>query len=92
VPRPLYKFGIEKDIERSNLAIANNDDIQTDVVWGLAFRARAPRQNSPIMQGLWLSMGRIDEVWMRRAEVSSELVQSVVPNKDAGRYVQHTVL
>jgi hypothetical protein len=44
------------------------------------------------MQGLWLSMGRIDEVWMRRAEVSSELVQSVVPNKDAGRYVQHAVL
>jgi hypothetical protein len=43
------------------------------------------------MQGLWLSMGRIDEVWMCRAEVSSELVQCVVSNKDAGRSVQHGV-
>ncbi len=39
VPRPLCKFGIEKDIERSDLAIANNDDIQSGVGWGLAFRA-----------------------------------------------------
>ena len=36
---PLSKFGIEKDVERRNLAIANNDDIQSGVVWGLAFRA-----------------------------------------------------
>src|SRR5438309_1388323 len=43
------------------------------------------------MQGLWLSMGRIDEVWMCRAEVSGELVQSVVSNKDTGRNVQHAV-
>jgi hypothetical protein len=43
------------------------------------------------MQGLWLSMGRIDEVWMFRAEVSGELVQSVVSNKDTGRNVQHAV-
>src|SRR5260370_10828122 len=43
------------------------------------------------MQGLRLSMWRIDEVWMGRAEVSGELVQSVVPNKDTGRDVQHAV-
>src|SRR5713226_4797088 len=43
------------------------------------------------MQGLWLSMGRIDEVWMCRAEVSSKLVQCVVSNEDAGRNVQHAV-
>ena len=36
---PLNKFGIEKDVERRDLAIANNDDIQSGVVWGLAFRA-----------------------------------------------------
>jgi hypothetical protein len=36
-------------------------------------------------------MGRIDEVWMCRAEVSSELVQSVLANKDTGRDVQHAV-
>ena len=36
-------------------------------------------------------MGRIDEVWMCRAEVSGELVQSVVSNKDTGRDVQHAV-
>ncbi len=39
VPRPLCKFGIEKDVERSDLSVANNDDIQSGVVWGLAFRA-----------------------------------------------------
>jgi hypothetical protein len=36
-------------------------------------------------------MGRIDEVWMCRAQVSGELVQSVVSNKDTGRDVQHAV-
>jgi hypothetical protein len=36
-------------------------------------------------------MGRIDEVWMCCAEVSGELVQSVVSNKDTGRNVQHAV-
>ena len=51
-------------------------------------QARAPRQNPPVMQGLWLSMGRIDEVWVCRAEVSGELVQSVVSNKDTGWDVQ----
>jgi hypothetical protein len=43
------------------------------------------------MQGLWLSMGRIDEVWMCRAEVSSELGECVVSNKDAGRNVHHAI-
>jgi hypothetical protein len=33
------KFGIDKDVERRDLTIANNDDIQSGVVWGLAFRA-----------------------------------------------------
>jgi hypothetical protein len=46
----------------------------------------------PRYAGLWLSMGRIDEVWMCRAEVSGELVQSVVSNKDTGRNVQHAVV
>ena len=45
----LCKYGIEKDVERSDLAVANNDDIQSGVVWGLAFRARAPCQNSPVI-------------------------------------------
>ena len=36
---PLSKFGIEKDVERRDLAIANNGDIQSGVVWGLALRA-----------------------------------------------------
>src|ERR1700751_1381202 len=43
------------------------------------------------MHGLWLSMGRIDEVWMCRAEVSGELVQSVMSDKRTGRDVQHAV-
>ena len=39
MPRLLRKFGIEKDVERSDLSVVNNDDIQSGVVWGLAFRA-----------------------------------------------------
>jgi hypothetical protein len=34
----LCKFGIEENVKRGDLAIANNDDIQSGVVWGLAFR------------------------------------------------------
>ena len=37
--RPLCKYGIEKDIERSDLALADNDDIQSGVVRDVAFRA-----------------------------------------------------
>src|SRR6185312_15765056 len=36
-------------------------------------------------------MRRIDEVWMCCAEVSGELFQSAVSNKDTGRDVQHAV-
>jgi hypothetical protein len=89
--RPLCKFGIEKDVKRGDLAIANNGDIQSGIVRGRAFRARAPCQNSPVMQGLRVSMGRVDEVRMRRAEVFGEFVQGVAPNKDTGRDVQHAV-
>ena len=39
MPRLLRKFGIEKDVERSDLSVVNNDDIQSGVVWGLAVRA-----------------------------------------------------
>ena len=39
MPRPLCKYGIKKDIERSDLAIADNDDIQSGVVRDVAFRA-----------------------------------------------------
>ena len=39
VQRAAMQIGIEKDVKRSDLAIANNDDIQSGVVWGLAFRA-----------------------------------------------------
>src|SRR5262245_23906706 len=30
---PLCKFRIDKDVERSDFAIASNDDIQSGVVW-----------------------------------------------------------
>ena len=36
-------------------------------------------------------MRRIDEVWMCRAEVSGELVYSVVSSKGTGRDIQHAV-
>src|SRR6185369_1505986 len=36
-------------------------------------------------------MGRIGELRMRRAEVCGEFVQSVTPDKDTGRDVQHAI-
>ena len=45
----------------------------------------------PRYAGLVARHGRIDEVWMCRAEVSRELVESVVSNQDTGRDVQHAV-
>jgi hypothetical protein len=39
MPRSLCKYGIEKDVERSALAIADNDNIQSGVVRNVAFRA-----------------------------------------------------
>jgi hypothetical protein len=43
------------------------------------------------VESLCLSKRRIDEVGMCRAEVSGELVQCIVTNKDTGRDVQHAV-
>jgi len=37
-------------------------------------------------------MRRVGEVGMRRAQVARELVQGIVPDEDARRRVQHTIV
>ena len=43
------QFRIEKDVQLSNLARTNNDNIEPGVFGRLAFRARAPSKNSPVV-------------------------------------------
>jgi hypothetical protein len=82
VPCPLCKFGLRKTIKRSDLAVANNDDIQSGVSLGPSLSGPIPCQNSSIMQGLWLSMGRIHEVWVCGAPAN--LSSALCPTKTPG--------
>jgi hypothetical protein len=43
------QFRIEKDIQLSDLALTNDDNIEPGVLGRLAFRARAPCNNSPVV-------------------------------------------
>jgi hypothetical protein len=45
----LREFRIEKDVERRNLAVADDDNIEPGVLGRLAFRARAPCKNPPVV-------------------------------------------
>src|SRR6202161_3400756 len=83
---------VEVDIESRDLAVPCDDEIHTGVLGRFAFRPRAPRQPSRIVQNLGRAMRRINIVGMRRSEIAGELVQCVVTDESAGQHVQHTVL
>src|SRR5262245_60292324 len=82
---------VEKNIKRRDLAVARDDEIHAGVLGRFAFRPRAPRQASRIVQNLGHTMRRINEVRMRRSEITGELVQCGMTDDRAGRHVYHTV-
>src|SRR6266850_3753177 len=90
--RALCGRRVEVNIQSRDLAVPCDDEIHTGVRGHFAFRPRAPRQPSRIVQNLGRAMRRINIVWMRRSEIAGELVQCVVTDESAGRHVQHTVL
>src|SRR6202140_4180032 len=90
--RALWGRRVEVNIKSRDLAVPGDDEIHTGVRRRFAFRPRAPRQASRIVQNLQRAMRRIDIMWMRRSEIAGELVQCVVTDESAGRHVQHTIL
>src|SRR6202048_3388360 len=90
--RALCERRVEVNIKSRDLAVPCDDEIHTGVHGRFAFRPRAPRQASRIVQNLRRAMRRINIVWMRRSEIAGELVQCVVTDESAARHVQHTVL
>src|ERR1700721_2307865 len=82
---------VEVNIKSRDLAVPCDAEIHTGVRGRVAFRPRAPRQASRIVQNLWGAMRRINIVWMRRSEIAGELVQCVVTDESAGRHAQHTI-
>src|SRR6266436_9594551 len=89
--RTLCGRRVEVDIKSRDLAVPCDDEIHTGVLGRFAFRPRAPRQASRIVQNLGRPMRRINEMRMRRSEIASELVQCVVTDESAGRHAQHTI-
>jgi hypothetical protein len=85
--RALRGRRVEVDIKSRDLAVPCDDEIHTGVLGRFAFRPRAPRQASRIVQNLGRAMRRINEMGMRRSEIASELVQCVVTDERAGRRV-----
>src|ERR1700736_1613887 len=90
--RALCGRRVEVNIKSRDLAVPCDDEIHTGVRGRFAFRPRAPRQASRIVQNLRRAMRRIGIVWMRRSEIAGELVQRVVTGESSGGHVQHTVL
>src|SRR6202166_3245555 len=90
--RALCGRRVEVNIKSRDLAVPHDDEIHTGVRGRFAFRPRAPRQASRIVQNLRRAKRRINIVWMRRSEIAGEFVQCVVTDESAGRHVQHTVL
>lgn len=82
---------VEVDIKSRDLAVPCDDEIHTGVLGRFAFRPRAPRQPSRIVQNLGRAMRRINIVRMRRSEIAGKLVQCVVTDESAGRHAQHTI-
>src|SRR6202140_1664161 len=90
--RALWGRRVEVNIKSRDLAVPGDDEIHTGVRRRFAFRPRAPRQASRIVQNLGRAKRRINIMWMRRSEIAGELVQCVVTDESAGRHVQHTIL
>src|ERR1700719_631335 len=72
---------VEVDIKSRDLAVPCDDEIHTGVLGRFAFRPRAPRQPSRIVQNLGRAMRRINVVGMCRSEIAGELVQCVVTDE-----------
>jgi len=87
VSRRLCGRRVEKNIKSRDLAVARDVEIHTSVRRRFAFRPRAPRQASRIVQNLGCAMRRINEMRMRRSKIAGELVQCVVTDERAGRRV-----
>jgi hypothetical protein len=85
--RTLCGRRVEENIKSRDIAVARDDEIHTGVRRSFAFRPRAPRQASRIVQNLGRAMRRIDEMRMRRSEIVSELVHCVVTDERTGRRV-----
>jgi hypothetical protein len=89
---PRHRLGVEKPIERGDLAIADDDHVLAGVVGLFSSRTGTPRETAGVMECLRRAMRRVCEVRMRRARISCELVQRVVPHENALRYVNDTVI
>src|SRR5258706_2775032 len=81
--RELRGRRVEVNIKSRDLAIPYDDEIHTSVLGCFAFRPRAPRQASRVVQNLRRAMRRIDIVWMRRSEIAGELDQCSVTDESA---------
>src|ERR1700741_4375803 len=90
--RALCGRRVEVNIKGRDPAVPCDDEIHTGVRGRFAFRPRAPRQPSRIVQNLRRAKRRINIVWLRRPEIAGELVKCIVTDESAGRHVQHTVL
>src|ERR1700722_20144363 len=85
--RTLCGRRVEENIKSRDLAVTRDDEIHTGVRRRFAFRPRAPRQASRIVQNLGRAMRRINEMRMRSSKIAGELFQRGVTDERAGRRV-----
>src|SRR3984893_1766293 len=91
-PAWLCEIGIEENIERCDLPITNYDHIQARIFGCRVARARAPSQTTGVVESLRFAVRCVNEVRVRRAQISCEFVESVVPDKYTRRHVEDAVL
>src|SRR5262249_53969316 len=90
--RPSRGLRVEEDVERGDLIVSDDDHIHPGVAGRFAAGTGPPRQATGVVQCLRSAVRRVGEVGMRGAQVARELVQGIVPDEDARRRVQHTIV
>lgn len=88
----LREFWIEKNVQRSNPFVADNDDVQPGIIGSFASRTRTPGENSSVVKSLGLSMRRVCKMRVGRAKVTGELVHSVASDEHRWRNIEYAIV
>ena len=83
---------IKEDIQRGDLPISDDDDIEPCIVRRLAWWPGAPYKASAVLNGLWSAMRCVDEIRMTGAQFTGDLINRRVADIAAGGKKNHAVI
>src|ERR1700759_4750423 len=88
---PSGRRGVEEDIQRRNLVVVGNDDVDTGVSWRFARGPRTPIHTSAVLYCRRRAMRRIDIAGMTGTQVTADPVECVVAVVLVDRQIDYAV-